>query len=595
MIDNNLLTQLSEVYSKTNLEKGILQFVKYFYIKHYSRINENPALESVYIKLVTKKQLTKIELSKVCFSVFENETIYKEFLVTLPLKLQTLIEKLLWVESMSDSEAEIIVKEPITQSSNSYYISEKELQKPYYFFSVSKDMIYTYPRTAVFSLSLHPLFKQVLMEFYPKPVHYYFNPVKKLPETQYRFSAENLILEEMPRLLSYYMQEAIKYSTKGRPSDATLNKLQKTTGITEFFPAENELFSKMRSMLLAGMLYNFKVSNISMDTISVLKELFTKRYLLLYSSQFMLTQLKGWGNLTDYDYHDHTQQNFLRVLKQLPGDTWISSDNLIGFIQSRVIQIKPINSYALNNRLYFEKELQQTYGNYKEKKYAGFNENMIANYPFIKGSVFLFASFGLLEIAYKDVNTKEFSKTFFSGYDGLQYFRLTALGAYVLGLSTSYEPAQALQQNKLRFSEDGLMILAEGDMGVLDIMLSNYAEKAGVNRFKVTPNHFLKDCRSRKDVDLKIQLFKKTIAAKLPVYWEHQFMTWQLNALKVVVDKTIQVFKIPPDAKELQRLIAQDAELKVLILKAEQFHMLVASNHVGAFKNKMKELGYLVE
>jgi len=41
--------------------------------------------------------------------------------------------------------------------------------------------------------------------------------------------------------------------------------------------------------------------------------------------------------------------------------------------------------------------------------------------------------------------------------------------------------------------------------------------------------------------------------------------------------------------------MAQDAELKVLILKAEQFHILVANNKVASFKSRMKELGYLVE
>ncbi|MEP7144784.1 MAG: hypothetical protein ABI707_18010, partial [Ferruginibacter sp.] len=151
------------------------------------------------------------------------------------------------------------------------------------------------------------------------------------------------------------------------------------------------------------------------------------------------------------------------------------------------------------------------------------------------------------------------------------------------------------QQNKVQFSEDSLIILAEGDIGVLDVMLAGYAEKAGNNRYKVTHAHFLKDCRSKKDIDNKIGLFKKTISAKLPSYWEQQFKTWQENALKIHEDSTTLVFKIPPEAKELQRQIAQDPLLKTLILKAEQFYILVPANNVSKFKNRMKELGYLVE
>lgn len=594
MISKATLTQLSEIYSKSNLENGIFLLVKKFYLKQFFQIQQDPVLQGILERMRSKKPLNKTDTILLSFSVFENETIYKGFLATLPLSLQTLIEKLLWVESMTDGEVEKLLNETITVPSRYSYPDDKELKNEYYFFSVKKQSIYTFSGTYIITLSIHPLFKQILMEFYPKPIHYYFIQLDEIPETTYRFTTENLIMEEMPRLLSYYMQGGIKYSINGKPAESTLNKLQRTCGITEFVTGADESLGKIRSMLLAGMMYNFKVSNISIDTVSVLKDLFTKQYIKLYTSQFLLMQLKGWGYMGDFDYNESAEHNLLEVLKQLPLEKWVSAENLINFIECRFIQVKPVNTWAINNRLYFESNVG-SHTSYKEKKYAGSKANMLVNHPFIKGTVFLLASFGLMEIGYTGVDTAEYAKTYYSGYDGLQYFRLTALGAYVLGLSDVYEPALAQQQNKLQFSEDSLMMLAEGDMGVLDVMLGNFAEKAGNNRFKVSPAHFLKDCRNKKDIDNKIALFKRTVSAKLPAYWEQQFVTLKANALKIDPDLHTKVFKIPPADKELQRLIAQDSVLKALVLKAEQFYILVPAGNGTKFKSRMKELGYFVE
>lgn len=54
-------------------------------------------------------------------------------------------------------------------------------------------------------------------------------------------------------------------------------------------------------------------------------------------------------------------------------------------------------------------------------------------------------------------------------------------------------------------------------------------------------------------------------------------------------------YQLPVDSKELHRLIAQDNILKQLVLKAENYHILVANTEATRFKNRMKELGYVIE
>jgi len=390
------------------------------------------------------------------------------------------------------------------------------------------------------------------------------------------------------------MQNNIKYSTRGRPTESTLSKFQKATKINEFYLSEADIAGKMRSMLISGLLYNFKINNISIDTLAVLKNLFGKHYTSHNTSQFILMYLKGWGNVDIYDFDTQAEEEFLALVKQLPTDNkWVSIDNLFGFIQSRTIRIKPISSYAVHNRLFYESK-DSPYQNYAYKKYLFGKEFSIVNKPFILGSVFLFAAFGLLEIAYDYPDFKEFSKTFFSGFDELKYLKITPLGAFVLGLSDVYEPAETFQKNTIQLSEDSMMILVDGDVSVMEVMFSKFAEKAGVNRFKVTPAYFLKDCVNANDIFNKVALFKKIVAEKLPVFWEIQFTNWQINGLKITEDIFTRLYKIPADAKDLHRLIAQDEVLKKLILKGEQFYILVEQVNSAKFKTRMKELGYVI-
>lgn len=590
MISKDTLFKLTEIYTRSHLETGLLHLAKNFYLNQFFTIQQDPAIQEIVERVRQKKQLNKVDAAILSFSVFENEKVYKEFLQTLPAPLQKLIEKLLWVENLTDAQVEIFLNESILVPAQ--YRDHKDVQKQYYFFDLRKQSFYTFKGpNVIIDLSLPPLFKQVLMQFYPKPPHYYFIPLDELPGTWDRFNGEDLIMQEMPKLLSYYMQDNIKYSIKGKPTDATIKKLQRSFGLAEFFESDNEILGKTRTTMLAGLLHGLKIKDISINVLSILKELFSKQYTSLHTSQCILQQLKGWTYMDEYDYEDIAESNFLAVIKQLPPGKWVSADNLTDYVECNFVKINPIKSWGLNNRLYYEKK----YSSYADKKYVSSNATNLVLHPFIKGTIFLFASFGLIEIAYKGVDTQELAITFNSAYDGLKYFRLTPLGAYVLGLSTSYEPAQVQQQNTLQFSEDSLLILAEGDLGVLDVMLGSFAEKAGSNRFRVSHAHFLKDCKTKKEIDKKIELFKKTISAKLPAYWEQQFKTWLENATKVAEDIQTKVYQIPADAKELQRLIAQDTVLKTLILKAEKFHILIPPGNVTRFKSRMKELGYLVE
>ena len=598
MIDKNILAEINEKYNKASLDKGIFPLVKKFYKQLQLHIDIEPEIIFVQQKIDAKKPITKPELLMYSFSVFANEIIYRKFLNFIPQHLKLLIEKLLWVSSMSESEIELLIDQTITIIPQySYYSSINDLKNEYYVFTVDKKMTSSYPSKGFYILSLAPEFKKILVNYYPKPVNYNFNPLDEIPDTKFRFTAESIIINELPKVLSYYMQYGIKYSTKGKPLDGTLNKLQRSCGIAEFELTNGKDIGKIRSTLIAGLLYNYKVENISIDTVSIIKELFKSRYNKLHSVQYILTQIKGWGYMDDnYEYIANVENKFVDLIKQLPIGKWVSCKNFIELIECRFINLQPVTESALAYRLYYQSSFNGIKNlNYEEKFYVINKNNFLVYQPFIKGTIFLYAAFGLIEIAYKEIDPEQFGRTYYSAYDGLEYFRLTALGAYIFDQTETYESANGQQKNKIQLSEDSLMILAEGEMGVIDIMLANFSEKAGTNRYKVTHAHFLKNCQSANDIDKKILLFTKTIAAYLPVFWQQQFKTWKENALKINMDLSTKIFKIPETDKELQKLIAQDIILKGLILKAEHFYILVPLLNLVKFKARMKELSYVIE
>jgi hypothetical protein len=597
MLTKEKLNVLQEIYNKENLDKGLFTLVKKFYLHHPYNSWQDISAQTILNKLSVKKTFNKTEMAEISFSVFSNSEVYEAFSQSLPKPIQLLIEKLLWRESISDAEVFKLTGESMVNEINTSYHKHREVKKEYYFFTVTADRhFFSYNSPTAFTLSLHPELKKILIEFYPKPAHYNFIPLDEIAETRFRFSAEQSIMQELPRVISYYMQQAIKYSANGRPMEPTLPKMQKHCLIIEFYEPQYEALTKTRTMLMAGMLFGYKANNISATTTELLKDLFNKNYFKLYTSPFVLQQLKGWGYLNDSAFNAGAEENMQAVLKELQVNKWVSYTNLIELVQSRQIDIRPIYPGFVSNYLYYSEIIKTGYSSYTDKKNIGHIEyNRFITEPFVKGSVFLYAAFGLIEIAYADINTSELGSTFYSGYDGLMYCRLTPLGAYVLGLTKSYDAPDSQQKNTIQLSDDSLVILAEGDTAVINVMLANYAEKLANNRYRVTNGYFLKDCKNRKDIENKIALFKNTVGINLPPLWEKYFSELLSNAKAIKQQNQITILRLPADRKELHRLIAQDAILKQIVLKAENYYILIANTDVAKFKSRMKEFGYIAE
>lgn len=307
MITTEPLEALLEIYTKENLEKGLFFLARKFFINHPFESWENVNGQNIIVILNSKKTYSKTDMLQVSFAVFKNDTILKAFLKSLPPSVFKLIEKLLYRDEMTEEEVSKFLKEDVAVSTG----YRAELKKEFYFFSVrtfNQYISFATSRTR-FILSLHPVLKDLLSNYFPKPLYYKIIPLDEIPKTDFHFTAELLIQQELPRLLSYHMQQNIKYNSSGRPSDATLTKLHRVCGIREYYATDDAEISKMRSMLLAGMLHQYSFKTLSANNADVIKDLFSNHYFKLNSPVFVLQQLKGWQHLGGSDLYKDTEKN----------------------------------------------------------------------------------------------------------------------------------------------------------------------------------------------------------------------------------------------------------------------------------------------
>jgi hypothetical protein len=96
------------------------------------------------------------------------------------------------------------------------------------------------------------------------------------------------------------------------------------------------------------------------------------------------------------------------------------------------------------------------------------------------------------------------------------------------------------------------------------------------------------------ELEGRINEFHKKISHETPAIWNEFFegLLKKANAIKQV--DNIVVLKIEKD-KELVNLLGRDGELKKMILKAEDFHILLKEKNKQRVLEILKSYGYFVE
>lgn len=541
----------------------------------------------------------KADMIDLVIKMYTHEKISKAYFEAQTELNQQIIMRCVWDGGLDRDALEGLVKKSVLVMDKGRYFYQRvelipELQadwrafttilEPHGFYDHDDDYLeftnlsLTLPRTLCRLLSIH----------LPKPAHYELAPFANLSEAYTVYRIEEVIFEELPRILTYHGQGKIKYTTKGYPNQAAAKKITKSIKLKELC---REFEFPLRGLMLAGVLSpQFKLKAITDPPEKIISGLFASGFNRRPVAPFLLPHLKGLSSVYPGDFIPNTTLTIFSVFRQLPEDLWITFENIATYVSARFFDIMPLENRVLIDkvRAEFEETEEDGIRQWSLSLYPA-NLRQFVWKPYLAGHIYLLAAFGLMDIA-----TDPLIFTQNTPYDGLYAFRLTKLGAYVLGIRQVYTPPQSVSKTSLAFDDSSPIIRIEGDVLLADTMLGNYATRVSDNRYQFSPGKFLKDCKSTKDIQNKIALFRQTVGQTLPPFWEGYLQELVENSKSFTAYDLVRVFKIPAGNKTLQRLLAQDDELRKLIIKAEHYHIIVPEINLTAFNNRMKELGYVI-
>lgn len=589
-------------YNKTDLEAGFGKLTRSF-IQANNSLCKAEGISDHEIDYAYQKNLTKARLASMVSIPFTNKTLFQAFRAYIPVELKLIMDTLIWEERLYNDEIkekfniEIVTSRKNTWGKGYVYI----LLPQFKFFRHRNHSAYRYQTEAKFSLSLNPLLRQVIAEYYELPEGASFKPTE-LTKTAFIFEkGEQSIFLEILRIMAYAKQGQIKATKKKKPQASTLNKMQRSLNTVEFFPDTNDKNLKtLRTGLIASLvLWATKYTVGTSEIAGFIQSLFEVFYIKKYNSvQGILGYIKGTGYIDDY-YKRNVEPSFYNILKQLPLGKWISIDNIELYIKYNFLDVKPFSEYLAKNKLYFNYEAEVKINDYSyvQKKHEvdedRFHRSIIV--PLIKGTFYLFGAFGLVDLAYEQPDTTDIGLTTESPYDGLRYVRLTPLGAFVIGKAKTYELPTAIKQTTIELSKDSLTIIVDENDDTAPVILQPYTERVSPNRFRTEFSFFLKGVKTKKELQDKIKLFKQTIPSdNLPLNWTTFFRELEQKIDPLNTVSNIKVFQIPKDNPELIRLIAKDVSFRKLCMKAEGYHILVEKKKMAAFKKRLQEFGYLL-
>lgn len=473
---------------------------------------------------------------------------------------------------------------------SSFYMKEPEVKEKFNIFP-SKSPFWAYQQLDSY-FWLPRLLRETLISLYEIPASAKLLPAKDLPEEGIFFSdTESQFFSDYGRMNLYYKQDEISYSTKLRPVQTGLGKIQRTLKIREFFPDTTvKQYKYLKTNMLASVMpYFFMVEKNLVEPQDILKAFIRKAYGNGFpSATVLLPDIKGLAYFENHQFKVYEGQ-MLKLLKDLPQNEYVAIENILGYCSFSLFQTDIVGRNEAYEKLTMEAPED---GHYKVA--IGYNRHRNAiELPVLKGTFFFFAALGLCEIIYDEVDEYESTTIRYSPWDNLIAVKRTALGDYVCGLSEQYQMSES-KIDDFTLSDSALIIKLDSAESPYSVSFSNFAEQLNPLSFKTDASIFLKNVRSLQDLNTKIALFKQMVPTGMPKIWQDFFngLFKKVNPMDFYGD--CAVFRIPSDNKAFIQILAQDTVIKKLVFKAEGYLIIVPKSNIPPLKRRLAEFGYLL-
>ena len=573
---------VNEFYSKEVLFKLYTKYFLDWIAEGY--IGSNLGLFEISLISENSNKQTFLDLLEQFYS---KEEIFCTIFEKLDKDVREVFEEVAW-----NGKFFITNRERFLKLENNYDIN-KDLKEEFLFFKADKDI----KKGEYLYLDYDIL--RVIRKYMKKPEEYNIIPQKKIKANLVN-SNEKELIENFKMYFEFYSQGGVKLSSSAKILKESKLNMKKYCNITEYYEDSKDLdYLKTETIALFFFLVKdkyidenyFKVSNIKNIVGDFISGELIKEENYHYTSLY-LNYLKGVKNI--WKSKEEIKRGFAtikKIIDELPDDKPVSVDNIIKAILYRdefieIIDVKDAYDYIYINEANYERTKILNYEKYQ----------MYVVIPFIKSVLFLLGVLGVFEIYYDypSINNSLYLKNgYLSKYDGIKYIKFTELGRYCFDRIDEYDFKNAKEDGEVILDEDRLIATLMGDAPVKTMFLERVSQRIATNKYKFTRENFLRGISSSKEIEERINEFYTKITSEPNQFWREFFEDILEKSSVIKAESQFVVLKLKND-KELIKTITKDERFKPLMLKGEDFHLLIKSENVSEVISLFKEYGYYV-
>ena len=562
-------------------------------------------------------KMNKLQLARIVANAFRTQKSMAKFFNPLPEAIRSILIILAFRPGMVSVES-IEKKTNMTvvarQKSPDSRWKKATIEPAFRLFQSAEEIVRRGSRGAVFQyyLFLDDDLRELFMEYLDPPPDYHIEPAATVQDTAFRFEDHGRLFAQASMISEYVRQGHLKMSKSGRKIlVSAIKKMASVCKLDEFYSqSDDTALGYMRTQLLGNFFLENQTEHSLADP-AAFKRLVTGAFLGNAAEGYPLHALLhhlnriGYADIADRsasggDRDARVSAALLAMLREMPVGEWVYVSRCIAYATYRIEDFEIISVAAAQEYVTFTGEVvaengdaaESDRGNHRIQSWRYLDTVTV---PFIKAVLFLCGSLGLLDLAYDPPANNRFrlsGKPYLSRCDGLRYVRLTELGAYVTGLSETYDQTVAAPaQARVILDENRLIINLDAHDPVKSMTLETLADRISDTCFRVSYESFLKGCSQESDVEERIELFESLIEGRTPAIWENflREIDGRTNPLEARDDA--YVFQLRPDPTLLD-LMARDSVLKKYILKAEKHHIIIRNRNLSHVKRRLAELGY---
>lgn len=576
--------QIARFYSGPVLKEIFTRYLKPFVFKHPQAFLE----KNLDLRSLDHITVPKIQLVRVLSTIADDLWLLERWMETLPQPLQNALLRVAWKGPILAETLSSDIGCRVLETGRS---DRKTLQAMFNPLKLDHFRSFWGAAGNAEFLDLPPIMKRQLQDLYPDRTG--VTPVSP-GQIEPSFQDENGILEILPLMIRFLKQGELETTRQGAPRAASLRRLQAVGGIQEFFRGErHSAIRYLRTEMVLDLLLICQLPAEPLNPAMALKALF-QQYIQLqqYPHKRFFSHVRGMTHCRG-SFRRTLHCVFWELLTGLSESEWYSIDQLLEKAALSALDLAPVDLACADRYLYVTTEWRG-WGNRKRYVTPSLYDSVLVT-PVLKATLFFFASFGLLDLAYDSTETSKIGgEGCLTIYDGLRAIRLTALGALITEQRSLAELATPETVVACELDVNRPFIQCSGPKQLAEVMLQPFARRVAPHRYRFDEVRFLKGCETRMDLETKIQRFNRIIGKGLPPYWETVFsdMLSKTGILKPAGEFTVFQIMVE-DERAVEQLIG-DRVLRSLIRLAEGRFVLVHRDDIAQLKQRLTELGYLM-